>query len=383
MTPFRQRCILSAKTEIAMQIKYLDLQAQYRSIKSEIDAAVKKVLDSSAYVLGPAVAEFETAFAAYCGVSHCVGVNSGTSALLLALKAMGVGDGDEVITAANTFIATAAAIAHAGARPVLVDVDPQTKNIDPDLIGAAVSPRTRAIVPVHLCGRPADMDPIIKISHEHGLPVLEDAAQAHGADYKGKQIGSIGTMAAFSFYPGKNLGAYGEAGAVVTDNRGLAEIVRMLRDHGSSKKYIHEILGYNARMDGIQGAVLGVKLKYLDEWNAARNRIARKYNELLNGLPLRLPTFDGNICQTFHLYVIETDRRDSLMKYLSEQNIPTLIHYPIPIHLQEAFTRLGHSEGDFPVTEKLSKEMLSLPIYPEMSDDHVHYVAERIRAFFE
>ncbi len=365
-----------------MEIKYLDLQAQYQSIKDEIDTAIQKVLDSSAYVLGPATNQFETDFAEYCETKHCAGVNSGTNALLLALKALGVGPGDEVITAANTFIATAAAIAHAGAKVVLVDVDPVSRNLDPKLLSMAISRKTRVIVPVHLTGRPADMDPIIAIADKHGLPVLEDSAQAHGARYKGRRTGSIGAMAAFSFYPGKNLGAYGEGGAVTTDDPDLDHKVRMLRDHGSDKKYYHDMLGYNARMEGIQGAVLGVKLKHLDDWNAERNRVARKYDELLEGLPLTRPNSDPNYEQVYHLYMIETERRDELQKYLGEHKIPTIIHYPVPIHFQKAFDHLGYKAGDFPITEKLVGEILSLPIYPEMTDDMVGCVAERIKSFF-
>ena len=365
-----------------MEIKYLDLQAQYQSIKSEIDTAIQKVLDSSAYVLGPAVSEFESAFAEYCGTKFAIGVNSGTSALTLALRALDIGPGDEVITAANTFIATAAAIEHAGGRPVLVDVDPETRNMDPVLLKMAITSRTRVIIPVHLYGRPGDMDPILQLAARHDIAVLEDAAQAHGARYKGAKAGSIGRMAAFSFYPGKNLGAYGEAGAVTTDDSEVDRKVRMLRDHGSDKKYVHDVLGYNARMEGIQGAVLKVKLAHLDRWNAERNRVARLYNQLLTNLPIKLPSFEDDIEQVFHLYVIETEQRDQLQKYLGEQGVPSLIHYPIPIHRQKAFDHLDHRAGDFPITEKLADEILSLPIYPEMSDEQVTFVAEKVKAFF-
>ena len=365
-----------------MEIKYLDLQAQYQSIKIELDHAIQKVLDSSAYVLGPAVSEFESTFAKYCGTKFAIGVNSGTSALTLALRALGVGPGDEVITAANTFIATAAAIEHAGGRPVLVDVDPETRNMDPVLLKMAITSKTRAIIPVHLYGRPADMDPILQLAARHDIAVLEDAAQAHGARYQGRRAGSIGRMAAFSFYPGKNLGAYGEAGAVTTDDPELDRTVRMLRDHGSDKKYVHDLLGYNARMEGIQGAVLKVKLGHLDRWNAERNRVARLYNQLLADLPIKLPSFEDDIEQVFHLYVIETEQRDQLQKHLREHGVPSLIHYPIPIHLQKAFDHLDCRAGDFPITEKLANEILSLPIYPEMSDEQVTFVAEKVKAFF-
>ncbi|MEA3296798.1 MAG: DegT/DnrJ/EryC1/StrS family aminotransferase [candidate division Zixibacteria bacterium] len=366
-----------------MEIKYLDLQAQYQSIKSEIDNEIQKVLDSSAYVLGPAAAEFESAFANYCHAKHCTGVNSGTSALVLALRALDVCPGDEVITAANTFVATAAAIAQTGAKPVLVDVDTRSRNLDPLLLSMAISRKTRVIIPVHLYGCPADMEPIMQIAANHDIHVLEDAAQAHGAKYKGKCVGSIGRMAAFSFYPGKNLGAYGEAGAITTNEPKLNRMVRMLRDHGSERKYYHDFLGYNARLDGIQAAVLNVKLRYLDRWNTERNRVARLYNQLLSGLPVKLPQIDERMEQVFHVYVIETERRDELQGYLADHNIPTLIHYPLPIHLQKAFDHLGYRQGSFPIAEKLSNEILSLPIYPEMTDEQVTFVAERIRAFFE
>lgn len=365
-----------------MEIKYLDLQANYQSIKPEIDQAIQKVLDSSAYVLGPAVLGFESAYADYCGTKFAIGCNSGTTALTLALRALGIGPGDEVITAANTFIATAAAIVHAGAKPVLVDVDPETRNIDPTLLKMAVTSRTRALIPVHLYGCPADMDPILQQAANHDIPVLEDAAQAHGAKYKGRTAGSMGKLAAFSFYPGKNLGAYGEAGAITTDDPELDKKVRMLRDHGSNKKYVHDLLGYNARMEGIQGAVLKVKLAYLDRWNVERNRVAKLYNQLLADAPIKLPRFYDDIEQVFHLYVIETEQRDQLQKHLGEQGVPSLIHYPIPIHLQKAFDYLDCRAGDFPITEKMAGEILSLPIYPEMTDEQVTFVAQQVKAFF-
>jgi len=366
-----------------MQIKYLDLQAQYQSIKREIDDAMQKVLDNSAYVLGPAVTDFETEFASFCDVDHCAGVNSGTSALVMALRALDVGPGDEVVTSGNTFIATAAAIALVGAKPVLVDVDPGTRNIDPKLISMALSNRTKVIIPVHLYGRAADMDPILALARKHGVAVLEDAAQAQGAKYKGRLCGSIGTMAAFSFYPGKNLGAFGEAGAVTTNDSSLDEKVRMLRDHGSPKKYYHDSLGYNARMDGLQGAVLGVKLKHLKKWNEERRRVAALYDKLLADAPVTLPPkCDDDYSQVYHVYVIETDQRDKLQSYLNERQIPSLIHYPVPIHLQKAFAHLDYRMGDFPVTEKMAQEILSLPIYPEMTNEQVEFVADNINQFF-
>ncbi|NOY88157.1 MAG: DegT/DnrJ/EryC1/StrS family aminotransferase [FCB group bacterium] len=366
-----------------MQIKYLDLQTQYQSLKPEIDNAIQQVINHTAFTLGKAVDEFEKAFASYCQVKCCAGVNSGTNALLLALKALDVGPDDEVITAANTFIATVAAIVHSGAKPVLVDIDPISRNIDPLLLSIAISRKTKVIIPVHLYGRIADMDPIVKIAEKYNISILEDAAQAHGAEYKGKRAGSMGRMAAFSFYPGKNLGAYGEGGAVVTSDSKLDQKVRMLRDHGSAKKYYHDIVGYNARMEGIQGAVLGVKLKYLDKWNQERNRVTKSYNKFLEGLPIRLPEINNDYYQVFHLYVIETDQRDELQNYLKNEGITTLIHYPIPNHLQKALDYLGYKEGDFPVTEKLAKEILSLPIYPELTEEQIKYIADKIRNFFE
>jgi dTDP-4-amino-4,6-dideoxygalactose transaminase len=365
-----------------MKINYIDLQAQYQSLKQELREAIDGVLDSGAYVLGPAVAEFERDFADFCGTKHAVGVSSGTSALVLSLRAIGVGPGDEVITAANTFIATAAAIAQTGARPVLVDVDPQTRNIAPALIEAAITTRTKAIIPVHLFGRAAEMDEILTIADRHQLAVIEDAAQAHGASYQKRRAGSMGRLAAFSFYPAKNLGAFGEAGAVTTDDDDLARVVRMLRDHGSPKKYEHELLGYNARMDGLQGAVLGVKLKHLERWNAERNRVAKRYDDLMADLPVTRPSRSDDHEQVYHVYVIESDRRDELQAYLTDHGVPTIIHYPIPIHRQPAFECLGYREGDLPVAERLSRTVLSLPIYPEMTDEQVAFVSEQVRGFF-
>ena len=365
-----------------MNVPFLNLKIQYESIQNEIQNAITQVIEKTAFAGGPFVAQFEEDFARFCGCRHAIGVGSGTDALWLSLTALGIGAGDEVITVPDTFIATAEAISFCGAKPVFVDVAPDTYNMDPCRLEAAITPDTKAIIPVHLFGQMADMDPIIAIADKHGLPVLEDSAQAHGARYKGRRTGSIGAMAAFSFYPGKNLGAYGEGGAVTTDDPDLDHKVRMLRDHGSDKKYYHDMLGYNARMEGIPGAVLGVKLKHLDDWNAERNRVARKYDELLKGLPLTRPNSDPNYEQVYHLYMIETERRDELQKYLGEHKIPTIIHYPVPIHFQKAFDHLGYRGGDSPITEKLVGEILSLPIYPEMTDDMVGCVAERIKSFF-
>lgn len=366
-----------------MKVPYLDLQAQYRGLQGEIETAVKRVLEGGSYVLGPEVEQFETEFARYCGSEFCVAVGSGTAALTIALKSLDIGPGDEVITAASTFIATAAAIAHTGARPVLVDVDHSSRNLDPNRLERAITERTRAVVPVHLYGRPAEWDAIAAIAAGRGLPLIEDAAQAHGAECRGRRIGSLGRMAAFSFYPAKNLGACGEGGAVTTSDAGLAECLRMLRDHGSSRKYHHEILGYNARIDAIQGAVLRIKLRHLDEWNRRRREVASLYNDLLADLPIVLPTDLVQGKQVFHVYVIGVERRDELQEHLAGHGVPSIIHYPIPIHLQPAFAYLGYSVGDFPVTEKLAGSVLSLPIFPEMTDQQVEYVAASVKGFFQ
>lgn len=366
-----------------MNIKYLDLKAQYDAIKPDIDAALQDVLNSSSFILGPKVGEFECEFSKYCETRFAAGVNSGTSALVLALRALDVGEGDEVITTANTFVATIAAIAEIGATAVLVDVDPATRNIDPEQIEDVISDDTRVIMPVHLYGRMADMDAIMSLAEQYGLDVIEDAAQAHGARYNGKRAGSIGRIAGFSFYPGKNLGAYGEGGAVVTSDEELDRKVRVLRDHGSSKKYYHEAQGYNARMDGFQGAVLGVKLKHLDRWNEERRRVARRYTDGLQGLPLTLPPMDDETYEeVHHLYVIESDDRAALQKHLTDKGVPSLIHYPIPVHLQEGFRFLGYDSGDFPATERLCERVMSLPIYPELTDEQVDYIIDAIKSYF-
>ena len=364
-----------------MLVKYLDLHAQYLSIKSEIDAAIAAVIQNTSFVLGKSVGEFECDFAGYCGTKYAVGINNGTNACFLALKAAGVGEGDEVITTANTFIATISAIVYTGARPVLVDVDPDTRNIDTNLVEAAITTKTKAIMPVHLYGRMIDLDPMLEMAEHYKLAIVEDSAQAHGAELNGKRAGSVGKVAAFSFYPGKNLGAYGEGGAVTTSDEGIYNNVRSLRDHGSTRKYYHDQLGYNARMEGMQGAVLGVKLKHLDTWNDARREVARKYNERLAGQPVKTPEIPDGRGHVFHCYVIEVDRRDELIPYLAENEIQSIIHYPVPAHRQEAFTTLGYREGDFPVTEKLCRQVVSLPVYPEMPDDHIDHVCDTIKRF--
>ena len=357
------------------QIPFVDLGAQYQSIKTEVDAAVLAALDSTAFVLGPRVAEFEARFADYVGAAHAIGVNSGTSALHLALLAAGVGRGDEVITTPLTFIATAAAIDYTGATPVFVDIDPVTRNIDPALIEAAITPRTKAVMPVHLHGLPADLPAIRAITDRHDIALIEDAAQAHGAAVDGRAVGATGTLGCFSFYPGKNLGAYGEAGAVVTNDASLAELVRVQRDWGARSKYEHDLKGFNYRMEGIQGAVLGVKMGHIERWTEARRNIAARYDELLGSSGLGLPIEPKGYRHVYHVYAVRSRRRDALQTHLEEQGIQSGIHYPIPVHLQKAFAELGRTIGDFPLAEAAADEMLSIPMYPEMPDEHVERVA--------
>jgi dTDP-4-amino-4,6-dideoxygalactose transaminase len=364
-----------------MKIPFVDLQSQYQSIKEEADAAVLAVMGRGDFILGQAVSEFEKEFARYCEADHCVGVDSGYSALELILRGYGIGPDDEVITAANTFVATALAISNTGATPVLVDMDPETYNIDPSRIEAAITPRTRAIMPVHLYGQPADMDPIMAIAAEHDLKVIEDAAQAHGARYKGRRTGSLGHAAGFSFYPGKNLGAYGDGGAVVTDDAELADRVRMLRNLGMRVKYHHEIKGFNHRLDTMQAAVLRVKLPYLDEWNEGRRRVAARYAEALAGLSLVTPYVPSHVEPVYHLYVIRIQNRDALMEKLGEAGIASGLHYPIPIHLLPAYAELGHKPGDFPITEAYAEEILSLPIFAELTDEQIDLLTAIVADF--
>lgn len=363
-----------------MHIPIVDLKAQYLSIKPEIDAAVARSLESGQFVLGDEVKGFEQEFAAYCGVAHAVGVNSGTSALHLALLAAGVGRGDEVVTVPFTFVATVAAIDYAGATPVFVDLDPSSYTMDPSQLERAITRRTKAIVPVHLYGHPADMDPILEIAAGRGITVIEDAAQAHGAEYRGQRAGSWGDIACFSFYPSKNLGAYGDAGAVVTNRADVADRVRMLRNWGQRKKYEHAIKGFNYRMAGVQGAVLRVKLKYLEQWTEARRRHARKYDEALAGAGVTCPAVRSDVRHVYHTYVVRSSNRDALRPRLEEQGIQTAIHYPVPVHLQPAFAELGHSEGAFPVSEQLADQVLSLPMYAELTDDQISRVTAAVRA---
>lgn len=364
-----------------IKIPSLDLKAQYRSIKSEIDAAIARVLDSCQFVLGSEVAGFEQEFAAYCGTSECIALNSGTSALHLALLAAGIGPGDEVITVPFTFVASVAAVLYAGARPVLVDIDPRSFTMDPEAVAAAITPRTKAILPVHLYGQSADLDPIIEVARRHNLIVIEDAAQAHGAKYKGRSVGSIGDIACFSFYPGKNLGAYGEGGAVTTNNPEYARTVRMLRDWGQDRKYHHLLRGYNYRMEGFQGAILRVKLRHLEQWTEARRVVVGKYNELLGDTGLETPRELPWGRHVYHLYTVRSANRDALQQALMAEGIQTGVHYALPAHLQPAYSDLGYGKGSFPESEKAAAEVLSLPVYPELSDMQIETVARAVQEF--
>ena len=362
-------------------IPVIDLKSQYASIEGDIQEAISKVLESSQFILGDEVQKFEEEFSIYVGAKFGVAVNSGTSALHLALLSARIGPGDEVITVPSTFVATAAAIVYAGARPVFVDVNPQTLTLDPSLLQRAITSNTKAILPVHLYGHPAEMDPILEIATKHGLAVIEDTAQAHGAEYQGKRLGSLGSYGCFSFYPSKNLGAYGEAGMVVTNDSDAAKRLSMLRDWGQSKKYHHKTLGFNYRMDGIQGAVLRVKLNHLEDWTKARRKNAALYKQLLDGSDLILPVEIAGNRHVYYVYVVRSKSRDALQNHLLEQGIQTGIHYPHPVHLEEAFQDLGYSVGDFPVAEQAANELLSLPMYPELQPDQIEAIAEAILAF--
>lgn len=356
-------------------IPFIDLKSQYHGIKEEIDAAIARVLESSQFVLGNEVATFEEEFATYCGARYGVAVNSGTSALHLALLAAGIGPNDEVITVPFTFVATVAAICYTGARPVFIDIEPQSYTMDVNQLEHAITERTKAILPVHLYGQPTDMDPILEIARHHGLSVIEDAAQAHGAEYKGCRVGSISDLGCFSFYPGKNLGAYGEGGMVVTNNSEYARIIRMLRDWGQEKKYHHILKGYNYRMDGIQGAILRVKLRQLEAWTEARRRHAARYDELLAGSGVQTPTAMPYARHVYHIYAVRVPQRDILQQALHKQEIQTGIHYPLPVHLLEAYADLGYQPGDFPCSEQVANEVLSLPMFAELSDEQLGAVS--------
>lgn len=392
-----------------MNIPFVDLKAQYHSIQDEIRKEINEVLENTSFVLGPKVQQFEKDFSKFVGTKHAIAVNSGTSALHLAYLAAGLKPGDEVITVSHTFVATIAPLIYIGAKPIFVDIDPVTYTMDVAPIEQAITSKTKAIVPVHLYGQPADLKPILEIAKKYNLTVIEDAAQAHGAEYllgaqkneqekeeeakknvghtfpdslSWKRVGAFGHIGCFSFYPGKNLGAYGEGGMVVTNDDEIAEKIKMLRDHGSKNKYYHDLIGYNYRMSGIQGAVLGVKLKYLNEWTEKRRQNAQKYNELLSSLPIGLPIEKEDRKHVYHLYVIRTKERNALQSHLKERGVATGLHYPIPVHLQKAYKFLGYKNGDFPVTENIVDEILSLPMYPELTEEEIHYVTVSIEEFF-
>ncbi len=384
-----------------MNIPFVDLKAQYASIKTEIDKAIADVIANTAFIGGSFAKSFEDAFAAFCGVNHCVGVGNGTDALFIALKTLGIGEGDEVITAANSFIATSEAITSTGAKVVFVDINPKTYNMDtvklreflehkcdPDQstnqpINQSTKRLVKAIIPVHLYGQPVDMDPLIDLAYKHNLKVVEDAAQAHGAEYKGRRIGSMGDMACFSFYPGKNLGAYGDAGAIVTKDEALAVKARMIANHGRVEKYNHEMEGVNSRMDGIQGAVLAVKLRHLEDWTENRRKNAYLYNEYLKESELITPVEIDDVRAVYHLYVVRVKEgiRVKLQEHLKENGISSGIHYPIALPNLKAYRYLGHTENDFPEASKASKEILSLPMFPELEESQIKYVANKIKEF--
>ena len=362
-----------------MQVPFLDLKAQYEAIKQEIDQTIANVINDAAFVGGKYVKQFEEEFAAFCVAKHCVGVGNGTDALFIALRSLGVGKGDEVITAANSFIATSEAITMAGAKVVFVDCDPRTYNIDTTKILSAITPRTKAIIPVHLYGQPADLPALQTIAREYGLFLIEDAAQAHGAEFEGKRIGVFGDIACFSFYPGKNLGAYGDGGAIVTNSEGWAMKCRMLGNHGRVKKYDHEFEGVNSRLDGIQAAILSVKLRHLEEWTKKRREIAKIYNELLKNSEVMTPVEAPGVKHIYHLYVVRIPQRDAVQAALKTKGIDTGIHYPIPLPHLQAYRYLGHTSDEFPVTTQYSREILSLPMYPELSKIQIEYVCDQLR----
>jgi len=359
-------------------IPLVDLKAQYAAIKPEVDAAMQAVVDSTAFINGPQVRSFEESFAAFCGVRHAIGVQSGTSALHLALMACDVGLDDEVIVPSMTFIATAEMIGRTGARPVFADVDPRTCNLDVGSFEKAITPRTKAVIVVHLYGQPAEMDPILAAARQHGIQVIEDAAQAHGAEYRGLRVGGLGDVATFSFYPGKNLGAYGDAGAVVTNDEGIAEEIRLLRNHGRHSKYTHEREGFNYRLDTLQAAVLETKLRHLEEWNAARRRTADLYREHLAGLPIELPYEAEHVRSVYHQFVIRVQCRDKVLARLRENGIGAGVHYPIPLHMQPAYDHLGYRPDDLPASCAAGEAVLSLPMYPELTGAQVEQVAKTL-----
>lgn len=365
-----------------MKVPFLDLNAAYQELKNELDSAYRRVMESGWFILGAEVEAFEHEFAAYCGVKHCIGVGNGLEALHLILRAHGIGEGDEVIVPANTYIATWLAVSYAGAKPVPVEPDPHTYNLDPNLLEAAITPKTKAIIPVHLYGQPSDMDPIMQIAKKNNLKVIEDAAQAHGARYKGRMSGNLGHAAGFSFYPGKNLGALGDAGAIVTNDDILAEQVRMLRNYGSKVKYYHDVKGFNSRLDEMQAAFLRAKLIHLDEWNKRRKKIADYFLDHLVDIPdLILPFVPDWATPVWHIFVIQTPCRDGLQQFLKNKGVGSLIHYPVPPHLSKAYAGLGLQKGAFPITESIASNELSLPMGPHLSLDGAEYVVNTIREY--
>lgn len=366
-----------------MNIPFVDLKAQYHSIKKEIDKAIGEVLESCSFIMGPKLKAFEDRFGQMHDSPFCLGTSSGTDALHLALWALGIGSGDEVIVPANTFIATAEAVSLTGATPVFIDIDPKTYNLDPENLEESITPKTKAVIPVHLYGQPADMDPILAVVKGRSLAIVEDACQAHIAKYKGRPVGSFGDIGCFSFYPGKNLGAYGEGGAVVTKDETLFQIMTQIRDHGSSRKYYQDRIGHNYRLEALQAAVLSVKLNYIQSWTEMRRANAQLYNHCLSDIEEVVCPFEADGCyHVYHLYVIRAKNRDALQSYLKDRGIATGLHYPIPLHLQKAYAFLGYKKGDFPVAEQAAEEILSLPMFPELTEEQIKYVAEVIRDFY-
>jgi len=366
-----------------MNVPFVDLKAQYQSLKGEIDAAIQSVIDKTAFVGGPYVREFEIAFAEKYGVKHCISCANGTDAIYITLKALGIGPGDEVITVANSWISTSETISQAGAKPVFVDIDPDYYHIDPRRIEEKISSKTKAVIPVHLFGQPASIDEIRAICRNHNLFLIEDCAQAHFATYNGHKVGTFGIAGTFSFYPGKNLGAYGDAGAIVTNDEDLAKQARMFANHGSLRRHHHDIEGINSRLDGIQAAILSAKLKYIDEWNVARNKNALIYNRLLSGIgQVQIPKIRPNSFHIFHLYVIRSIKRNELADFLASKGIGTGIHYPTALPFMPAYGYLNHKPSDFPIAYKIQEEVLSLPMFPELNDEQIQYVATSVKEFF-
>lgn len=365
-----------------MKINFVDIKRQYQEIRREVDEAIRNVLNSSQFVLGFECEEFENEFAKFVGVKHAVSVGSGLSALELGIRVLGIGKGDEVITPVNSFIASTSSISFTSAKPVLVDCREDTFNIDVERIKKSITKRTKAIMPVHLFGQVCDMENIVRIAKKYGLFVIEDACQAHGASFKGKKAGSFGDLAAFSFYPGKNLGAFGDGGMITTNNKKVADKIRMLRNYGQKEKYNHLLLGWNSRLDNLQAAILRIKLKHLSNWNKKRLENAKLYNKLLMDLPIITPKIFTGYNHIFHIYTIRSKNRERLAKYLSRKGISTNMHYPIPIHLQAACKNLGYKKGDFPIAEKLAREILSLPMFPELKTNEIVYICTQIKNFF-